>query len=99
MPDNTPQSNRLLLELSSRLQKRAAAIADMAQSYNGGRLDSGFDRKVAAYDRANPMISDKEIPDFRKIINSGATRRLIGEGFKPGTRMTVGAADPSKAVG
>lgn len=68
-PDNTPQSNRLLLELSSRLQKRSAAIADMAQSYNGGRLDSGFDKKVAAYDRANPMISDKEIPDFRKIIN------------------------------
>lgn len=68
-PDNTPQSNRLLLELSSRLQKRSAEIADMAQSYNGGRLDSGFDRKVAEYDRKNPMISDKEIPDFRKIIN------------------------------
>lgn len=67
-PDNTPQANRLLLELSSRLQKRSAAIADMAQSYNGGRLDSGFDRKVAEYDRKNPMISDKEIPDFRKII-------------------------------
>lgn len=66
--ENTPQANRLLLELSSRLQKRASAIADMAQSYNGGRLDSGFDRKVAAYDRANPMISEKEIPDFRKII-------------------------------
>lgn len=67
-PDNTPQANRLLLELSSRLQKRSADIADMAQAYNGGRLDSGFDKKVAAYDRANPMISDKEIPDFRKII-------------------------------
>lgn len=70
--DNTPQSNRLLLELSYRLQKRAAAVADMAQNYNGGRLDAGFDRQVAAYDRANPMVSDKEIPNFRKIIDGGA---------------------------
>ncbi len=67
-PGNTPQANRLVLELASRMQKRNAELADMAQSYNNGRLDSGFDRKVAAYDRANPLISDKEIPDFRKII-------------------------------
>lgn len=67
-PENTPQSNRLLLELASRLQKRSVAISDMAQKYNNGRLDSGFDREVAAYDRKNPIISDKEIPDFRKII-------------------------------
>lgn len=72
-PGNTPQANRLVLELASRAQKRSAAIADMAQNYNGGRLDSGFDRKVAAYDRANPLISDKEIPDFRKIINPDRT--------------------------
>jgi hypothetical protein len=78
--ENTPQANRLLLELSSRLQKRAAAISDMAQSYNGGRLDSGFDRKVAAYDRANPMISDKEIPDFRKIISSPKEREAAPAG-------------------
>jgi len=71
-PDNTPQSNRLLLELSSRLQKRAAVIADMAQNYNNGRLDSGFDRKVADYDRRNPMISSDEIPNFRAIIDKGA---------------------------
>lgn len=71
-PDNTPQSNRLLLELSSRLQKRSAAIADMAQNYNNGRLDSGFDRKVADYDRRNPMITEAEIPNFRAIIDKGA---------------------------
>lgn len=71
-PDTTPQANRLLIELAARMGKRSAAIMDIAQNYNGGRLDAGFDRKVSAYDRANPVISDKEIPDFRKIIDSGA---------------------------
>lgn len=70
--DNTPQSNRLLVELHLRLQKRAADIADMAQTYNNGRLDSGFDRRVSEYDRKNPIIADKEIPDFRKIISGGS---------------------------
>ncbi len=78
-PDNTPQANRLLLELSTRLQKRSAAIADMAQNYNGGRLDSGFDRMVANYDRKNPIISDQEIPNFRAIIDSGASKPASGQ--------------------
>lgn len=90
--DNTPQANRLLLELSSRLQKRAAAIADMAQGYNGGRLDSGFDRKVAAYDRTNPMISDKEIPDFRKIIGGPKSQAAPGA-------IQEGATATNKATG
>lgn len=73
-PGNTPQANRLVLELASRMQKRAATLADMAQNYNNGRLDSGFERKVAAYDRANPLISDNEIPDFRKIIGGAGAK-------------------------
>jgi hypothetical protein len=76
--ENTPQANRLLLELSTRLQKRASTIADMAQSYNGGRLDAGFDRKVAEYDRKNPLISDKEIPNFRAIINPPKAQAASG---------------------
>lgn len=78
-PGNTPQANRLVLELASRMQKRNADIADMAQRYNNGRLDSGFDRRVAEYDRQNPLITDKEIPNFRSIIGGKTQGQPAGQ--------------------
>lgn len=91
--DNSPQSNRLLVELHLRMNKRAEAIAEMAQSYKGGRLDSGFDRMVSDYDRKNPLISDKEIPDFRKIISAGAKTSSTA-----GQQQFASPADVSAAI-
>lgn len=61
-------ANQVLVEISKRLHERAGAISDMASSYNGGRLDAGFDRDVSAYDKDHPLFDENEIKDWRKII-------------------------------
>jgi hypothetical protein len=63
-------ANQVLVEISKRLHQRAAAISDLASSYNGGRLDSGFDKLVANYDRAVPLFDPSEVKNWRTIINT-----------------------------
>lgn len=75
--NNSPQALFALVTMAERTQQRAAAVAEIAQNYNGGsgRLDAGFDRQVAAYDRLHPILSGDEIANYRKIasIPSAAT--------------------------
>lgn len=59
--DNTPAGNRLLVTVSQRMHQRASEVADMAQNYNGGRLDAGFDKIVTDYNKAHPIFSDEEL--------------------------------------
>lgn len=61
-------ANKVLVEISKRLHQRSAAVSDMAQNYQEGRLDAGFDRAVSAYNKANPLFTDAEIADWKKII-------------------------------
>jgi len=57
---NTPQGNKVLVEILRRTNDRALKIADMAQNYNNGRLDAGFDRQVTQYAKAHPLFSNDE---------------------------------------
>jgi hypothetical protein len=69
-PDNSIPANKLLVEISKRTHERNAQIAEMAQDYKekNGVLDPGFDKKVTAYYKGNPLFSDAEIKDWHKVI-------------------------------
>lgn len=73
---NTPAALAALITMSEKTQQRAAAIADIAENYNNGsgKLDAGFDRAVAEYDRANPMFSPQEIANYKKIAETPAQK-------------------------
>lgn len=66
-PENTPASNRLLVELASRVHQHALGLSDLANSYKGGRLDPGFDRAARDYTTQHPMFSKAELGDPRLI--------------------------------
>lgn len=73
--NNTPATNQILVEISKRLHQHSADIADLAQNYNGGRLDSGFDKIVTQYNREHPLFSDAEIQDWKKIISQPGSQQ------------------------
>lgn len=81
--ENTPAANKILVEIASRLQQRAADLAAIAQNYKDGRLDQGFDRLVRMYDqgkmpeqtvkafglqRQGSLLTEDEIKSFRELI-------------------------------
>jgi hypothetical protein len=61
-------ANKVLVEIATRMHQRAADLAELAQNYNGGRLDAGFDKVATAYNKANPLFSDGEIHTWQKVI-------------------------------
>lgn len=65
--DNSPAGNRLLVEIASRLYDRDQALAGLARNYNGGHLDSGFDKVAANWDQQHPLFSSQETKDPRLI--------------------------------
>jgi hypothetical protein len=67
--DNTPQTNRFLANTAIRIQQRAVAVQEMAQNYNEGVLDNGFDKKVREMDKKNPLFSQDEVQRFQRIIS------------------------------
>lgn len=75
-PDNSIPANKFLIETSKRTHQRSAEIAEMAQAYKEehGTLDAGFDKKVTAYYKANPLYTDAEIKDWHKIIGEAKTQ-------------------------
>jgi hypothetical protein len=68
-PDNTPQTNRFLANVAIRIQQRAVDVSDMAQNYNEGRLDVGFDKKVREMDKNKPLFTPDEVQRFQRIID------------------------------
>lgn len=68
-PDNTPQTNRFLANVALRIQQRAVDVSDMAQNYNDGVLDVGFDKKVREMDKKSPLLSSDEVQRFQRIID------------------------------
>jgi hypothetical protein len=55
---NTPEGNRQILQFSKALAQRQIEVSKLARQYagaHGGRLDPGFDDKLAEYAEANPL--------------------------------------------
>lgn len=79
--DNTVESNRTLTTMAMRVHQRNDVISTMLQDY-GGRMDPGFEKMVAEYDRQHPLISPDEIKDPQKIsppvFKSGAEAKARG---------------------
>lgn len=96
--ENTPAANKVLLTVSKRLHQRASDIADMAQNYNGGNLDSGFDRKVSDYDKDHPLFSPKEIENFRSVIAPQKVGITQEDYAKLGKGETYTAPDGSQRI-
>lgn len=67
-PDNSIQAQKFLASMAVRIQERVAKVSDEAQNYKDGILDNGFDKKIRAMDRADPLFNQSEIDRFQKII-------------------------------
>jgi hypothetical protein len=73
-PETSVPANKFLAETAIRTHQRNADIADMAQRYNDGHLDAGFDRQVLNYEKSHPLYSRAEIADWSKVIGEDASR-------------------------
>jgi hypothetical protein len=74
-PETSVPANKFLAETAIRVHQRNAEIADMAQGYNEGHLDPGFDRKVLDYEKRHPLYSREEIRDWGKVIGEDAAKQ------------------------
>lgn len=74
---NTPEGNKQLLDIRRKLAERQALVGKMARDYaksNGGRLDAGFDDKLAQFAEANPIFPKAEAPKAQ--AREGSRARL-----------------------
>lgn len=71
---NTVPALRALTTMTERVHQRNVAIAQMARQYNGGRLDQGFDAKVAEYDQKYPLFTPGEIANYQSIFSKEGPR-------------------------
>lgn len=76
--ENTPFSNRTLVETSLRAHRVMTGLDDLAQKYKGGRLDPGFDIAARQYLKANPMFTPAEAKN----------PKLLGAPVTPGNVST-----------
>lgn len=67
-PDNSIEAQKFLANMAIRVQERVAKVSDIAQNYNDGVLDNGFNKKIRAEDRAHPLFSQPEIDRFQNIL-------------------------------
>jgi hypothetical protein len=65
--DNSPAALRYLTELGYRTGQHIQEVQDLADKYNGGRLDNGFNPILAKYNREHPMFSAAEMKDIRLV--------------------------------
>lgn len=58
---NTPEGNKLIIQIGKQVQQRNMEIARQAREYakaHNGRLDSGFEDQIAAYAEQNPLFAN-----------------------------------------
>jgi hypothetical protein len=81
-PENSIPANKLLVEIQKRTYQRQGDIAEMAQAYKekNGVLDTGFDKQVTAYFKANPIFTDAEVKDYHKAIGEAPAAAKPGAG-------------------
>jgi hypothetical protein len=83
-PDYTPAGNRYLIEVYRRGIQRSVEIADMANRYKNqyGRLDGNFEAQARTYQINNPMFTEAEVADPRRVappvVRSMDDLRAIG---------------------
>lgn len=65
--ENTPASNRLLVELSTRMHQQTLGLDELARNYNGGRLNPGFDTAARNWVKEHPLVTANELKDPRII--------------------------------
>jgi hypothetical protein len=66
-PDNSPAALRYLTELGYRTGQHIRDVQDLADRYNGGRLDNKFNPILAKYNREHPMFTPDELKDIRLV--------------------------------
>lgn len=59
--DLTTHSNRALFEMDRRAGQMLSGLRDIAQNYNGGVLDPGYDKAATAYVQQHKMFSPEEL--------------------------------------
>lgn len=71
---NSPAALAALVTFAQKAQQRAADIADIAMNYDNGsgKLNAGYDRAVAEYDKTHPFLSQEEISNYKKIAGAPA---------------------------
>jgi hypothetical protein len=86
---NTPEGNKLIIEVGRQVQKRNLEIARQAREYakaHGGRLDAGFEDQIAAYAEKNPLFVN--MPQTPKAAAS-STFREGATATNPQTGQTI----------
>lgn len=56
---NTPEGNRLLIDIQKKIAERKVQVAALARDYakrNEGRIDAGFDEELAQWANSNPLF-------------------------------------------
>ncbi|WP_245239762.1 hypothetical protein [Methylobacterium variabile] len=103
---NTPEGNRQIIRFGKALAERQVEVAKLAREYakgNNGLLDAGFDDRLAAYARANPLFPEAtEAQQAATRPASGASPRAPAQGAPTpaspstgGPRQGATATNPS----
>lgn len=62
---NTPEGNKLIIQIGKQVQQRNLEIAKQAREYaktHNGRIDSGFEEQIADYAEKNPLFANVAPP-------------------------------------
>lgn len=99
-PFDTPDSYRFKLEVATRAQERAAELADLARSYNGGNLDAGFDRAAAKLFKDKPLFSDAELknPKLLGYPQFSSPQQVMSAKLPRGSKFRVQGTDEVRTV-
>jgi hypothetical protein len=99
-PFDSPDAYRFKLNVALRAQQQAAAIADLSQHYNGGKLDAGFDRQATDYMKTHPMFSAAELknPNLLSLPEFASPQDVVAAKLPRGAKFRVGATDQIRVV-
>lgn len=87
---NTPEGNRQIVRFGKALAERQIEVAKLAREYakgNNGLLDAGFDDRLAAYARANPLF-----PEATDAQQAAAARPAPAATPRPAAQAAPGPA-------
>lgn len=90
---NTPEGNKAIIQLATKVAQRKQEIAKLARDYakgNNGRVDAGFDDKLAEYANSHPLF-----PESQTIGNVSGSDM---PGGVPAPAVAALKANPTKAA-
>ncbi len=83
--ENTPQGNKVMIEIMRRMNARKLEVSKAAQNYKDGNLDVGFDRMVSKYAEETPLFPKN---DPIRSLGKGAKSAPASGGFTEGQTAT-----------